>query len=116
MGVDAPYRTFAVVFPDGRVMRRLPENNSELCLERTGQEQDRCANRLLTAWTADIAFVLDPLAKLNISDASGRFTGRRDMTRVGVFGHSLGGAAAAQFCSEDSRCKAAIDVDGESTR
>ena len=112
VGFDAPYRTFTVVFPDGRVMRRLPENNPELCLERTGQEQDRCANRLLTAWTADIAFVLDRLEQLNASDASGKFTGRLDMTRVGVFGHSFGGAAAALFCHEDSRCKAAIDVDG----
>jgi len=34
------------------------------------------------------------------------------MTRVGVFGHSLGGATALQFCHDDSRCKAGIDVDG----
>jgi predicted dienelactone hydrolase len=34
------------------------------------------------------------------------------MSRVGVFGHSFGGATAAQFCSQDSRCKAGIDVDG----
>jgi dienelactone hydrolase len=110
VGFDAPYRTGVVVFPDGRVVGRTPENNPELCL---GQEaQERCANRLLSAWTADIAFVLDRLERLNASDLPGRFTGRLDMTRVGVFGHSLGGAAAAQFCHEDSRCKAGIDVDG----
>jgi predicted dienelactone hydrolase len=56
--------------------------------------------------------VLDRLEQLNASDASGKFTGRLDMTRVGVFGHSFGGATAAQFCSQDSRCKAGIDVDG----
>ncbi len=112
VGFDAPYRTFTVVFPDGRVMRRIPENNPELCLERTGQERDRCATRVLTAWTADMAFVLARLGQLNASDASGKFTGRLDMTRVGVFGHSFGGAAAALFCHEDSRCKAGIDVDG----
>jgi dienelactone hydrolase len=112
VGFDAPYRTSTVVFPDGRVMRRIPENNPELCLERTGPERDSCANRLLTAWTADIAFVLDRLEQLNASDASGKLTGRLDMTRVGVFGHSFGGAAAALFCHEDSRCKAGIDVDG----
>jgi predicted dienelactone hydrolase len=112
VGFDAPYRTFTVVFPDGRVMRRIPENNPERCLEKTGQERDRCAARLLSAWTADIAFVLDRLERLNSSDASGKFTGRLDMTRVGVFGHSFGGATAAQFCHDDSRCKAGIDVDG----
>jgi len=59
-----------------------------------------------------MAFVLNRLEQLNVSDASGKFTGRLDMTRVGVFGHSFGGAAAALFCHEDSRCKAGIDVDG----
>jgi pimeloyl-ACP methyl ester carboxylesterase len=34
------------------------------------------------------------------------------MTRVGILGHSLGGAVAAEFCHEDSRCKAGIDIDG----
>jgi len=112
VGFDAPYRSFTVVFPDGRVMRRIPENNPELCLESTGQERDRCANRLLTVWTADMSFVLDRLEQMNASDASGKFTGRLDMTRIGAFGHSFGGAAAALFCHEDSRCKAGIDVDG----
>jgi platelet-activating factor acetylhydrolase isoform II len=31
---------------------------------------------------------------------------------VGVFDHSLGGATALQFCHNDSRCQAGIDVDG----
>jgi dienelactone hydrolase len=112
VGFDAPYRTSVVVFPDGRVMRRIPENNPEVCLERADHERERCADRLLTAWTADVAFVLDRLEQLNASDASGKFTGRLDMTRVGIFGHSFGGAAAGLFCHEDSRCKAGIDVDG----
>ena len=66
----------------------------------------------MTAWTGDIAFVLDRLARLNVSDSSRKFTGHLDMARVGVFGHSLGGAVAAQFCHEDPRCKAGIDIDG----
>jgi dienelactone hydrolase len=112
VGFDAPYRTYSVVFPDGRVMRRTPENNPELCEDQEQPRQARCVNRVLTAWTADIAFVLDQLERLNVSDPTGKFTGRLDMTRVGVFGHSFGGAQAAQFCSLDSRCKAGIDVDG----
>lgn len=76
VGFDAPYRTNEVVFPDGRVMRRTQENNPELCLELKGPEQARCMNRLLTAWTADIAFVLDRLERLKTSDASGKFAER----------------------------------------
>jgi dienelactone hydrolase len=112
VGFDAPYRTYSVVFPDGRVMRRTPENNPELCEDQEQAQQARCVNKVLTAWTADIAFVLDQLERLNVSDPTGKFKGRLDMTRVGVFGHSFGGAQAAQFCSLDSRCKAGIDVDG----
>ena len=112
VGFDAPYRTSLVVFPDGRVMSRTPQNNPETCVVPDRAQMERCMSRVMTAWTADIAFVLDRLARLNASDSSGRFTGRLDMTRVGVFGHSLGGAVAALFCHEDSRCKAGIDIDG----
>jgi predicted dienelactone hydrolase len=112
VGFDAPYRTNAVVFPDGRVRRRTPENNAELCEGQAPAQQEICVSRVMTAWTYDIGFVLDRLERLNGSDSSGKFTGRLDMTRVGVFGHSFGGATAAQFCHDDSRCKAGIDVDG----
>jgi predicted dienelactone hydrolase len=112
VGFDAPYRTNAVVFPDGRVRRRTPENNAELCEGQAPAQQELCVSRVMTAWTYDIGFVLDRLERLNGSDSSGKFTGRLDMTRVGVFGHSFGGATAAQFCHDDSRCKAGIDVDG----
>ncbi len=112
VGIDAPYRTRTVAFSDGRVLRRTPENDAERCFERAGPEQAPCVTKQLNAWTADIGFVLDRLEQLNISDPSGKFIGRLDMSRVGVFGHSFGGAQAAQFCSRDSRCKAGIDVDG----
>jgi hypothetical protein len=74
VGVDAPYRTGIISFPDGRIIKRIPQNNPEVCLEKTGQERDRCASRFLTAWNSDIAYVLDRLAELNTSDPSGKFT------------------------------------------
>jgi dienelactone hydrolase len=109
VGFDAPYRSFVVVFPDGRVIARAPQNNADLL---GGPQQEQLANKLLQAWSADMGFALDQLERLNTSDPSGRFLGRLDMQRVGVFGHSLGGATALQFCHDDSRCKAGIDVDG----
>ncbi len=112
VGFDAPYRTGLVVFPDGRVMRRTEQNNPEICVVPDRAQMEQCVSRVMTAWTRDIGFVLTGLARLNASDSSGKFSGRLDMTRVGVFGHSLGGAVAAQFCHEDSRCKAGIDIDG----
>lgn len=112
VGFDAPYRTNLVVFPDGRSFRRLPANNPENCLGLRGPAQAGCMNGLLHAWTADMAFVLDRLQSLQAQDASSRFARRLDFARVGVFGHSFGGAQAAQFCHDDPRCKAGIDLDG----
>jgi predicted dienelactone hydrolase len=112
VGPDAPYRTFVVVFSDGRVIRRTPENNPELCEGQPPTQQARCVDRALTAWLSDVSFVFDRLQQLNAPDPSGKFKGRLDLSRVGLFGHSFGGATAAQFCHDDSRCKAAVDVDG----
>jgi dienelactone hydrolase len=109
VGFDAPYRTFVVVLQDGRVIARTPQNNAELV---SGLEKVQLANKLVQAWSADMGFALDQLEQLNASDPSGRFLGRLDMQRVGAFGHSLGGAEALQFCHDDFRCKAGIDVDG----
>jgi dienelactone hydrolase len=109
VGFDAPYRSFVVVLPDGRVVARAPQNNADLL---SGDEQEHLADKLVQAWSADLGIALDQLARLNASDPSGRFLGRLDMQRVGVFGHSLGGATALEFCYDDSRCKAGIDIDG----
>ena len=109
VGFDAPYRTTVVVLPNRRVIARAPQNNADLV---DGLEQERLANKLVQAWTSDMSFALDHLERLNTSDTSGKFLRRLDLQRIGVFGHSLGGATALQFCHDDSRCKAGIDVDG----
>ncbi|MBV9202289.1 MAG: family membership, partial [Alphaproteobacteria bacterium] len=106
VGFDAPYRSWIVVLPDGRVIPRAPQNDADLL---SGPEQEQLATKLVQAWAADTRFALDQLERLNASDASGRFLGRLDMRRVGMFGHSLGGATSLQFCHDDSRCKAGID-------
>lgn len=109
VGFDAPYRSTVVVFPDGRVITRAPQNNADLL---SGDAQKQLAVRLMQAWSADMSFALDRLEKLNADDPTGRFTGRLDLNKIGVFGHSLGGATALQFCHDDPRCKAGVDVDG----
>ena len=108
VGFDAPYRSYVTVFPDGRVIPRAPQNDVELV---RGSRKYALAERLLAAWTADVEFALDRLERLNASDAS-RFHSRLDMQKIGMVGHSLGGATAAQFCHDDARCRAGIDIDG----
>ena len=64
VGFDAPYRTGQVTFPDGRTIMRTPENNPELCVSADHVQQERCANRIITSWNNDIAFVLDRLEQM----------------------------------------------------
>ena len=109
VGFDAPYRSFVVVFPDGRTIARAPQNNADLV---EGSAKQQLAVKLVEAWSADMSFALDQLERLDASDHAGKFLGRLDLQRIGVFGHSLGGATALQFCHNDARCKAGIDVDG----
>jgi hypothetical protein len=107
VGFDAPYRSWFVVFPDGRVVVRSRLANPE---NFPAAEQDRLIERLLPMWSGDARFVVDQLDRLNTSDP--RLAGRLDMRRLGFFGHSFGGATALQFCHDDFRCKAGIDIDG----
>jgi len=108
-GIDAPYRSTVVVFADGRVVARTPQNDADLL---SGDPQKQLATRLVQAWSADMSFALHRLEELNAKDPTGKFTGKLDLEKVGVFGHSLGGAAALQFCHDDLRCKVGVDIDG----
>jgi predicted dienelactone hydrolase len=82
--------------------------NPELCAGRSDEED--CATQIMAPLTGGIGRAIDHLQQIAKSDA--RFKSKVDLARVAVFGHSFGGAQAAQFCSQDRRCKAGIDIDG----
>ncbi|MCY4399065.1 MAG: hypothetical protein OXE96_06990 [Gemmatimonadetes bacterium] len=63
-----------------------------------------------TAWVADAVFVLDQLEALS---NTGRFAGRLDLDRIGMYGWSFGGATSIELAVIDDRVKAAIDHDGQ---
>jgi dienelactone hydrolase len=107
---DAPYRTVITAFPDGRVAIRAAGGDFDRM--PSSSTTQHLATQLMNVWIADLKFVLDQLQELNVNDPTGRFKGAFDMRKVGVAGHSLGGATAAQFCHDDPRCAAGIDIDG----
>jgi predicted dienelactone hydrolase/ketosteroid isomerase-like protein len=61
-------------------------------------------------WAADIGFVIDQLHAMNRPE--GEFAGVLDLERIGVLGHSLGGAASGQITLTDPRVRAGINIDG----
>ncbi len=101
VGITPPYSASTVVFTDGRVVHTAPAASDKGDL-----------NQLVTVWAADVHFVLGQLDQLTTTPQN-RWTGRLDLTRLGFFGHSFGGASAAEACRLESRCKAALDIDGD---
>jgi dienelactone hydrolase len=59
----------------------------------------------------DSSFVLTRILRMG-AKRSGFLAGRVDRRRVGIFGHSLGGATAARELTRDRRFDAGVDLDG----
>ena len=98
VGVNPTY-SVDVVLSSGRVMRSV------------AKAENANYGQLATVWGDDMMFAARQLGDLS-SAPTGRFSGRLEGTRIGYFGHSLGGGAAAQACRHDDRCSGAVDVDG----
>jgi predicted dienelactone hydrolase len=74
------------------------------------EEQGRVAQST-AVWSADMRFALTQLENSS-SDAASPFKAKLDLGRVGVFGHSQGGASSLQVAAEDTRVRAVVDIDG----
>ncbi|GAB3208313.1 lipase [Marinactinospora endophytica] len=99
-----------VQFPGGRVetsrLDDMPEDNPYLAMT--------------DARVDDVRFVLDQLEEIasgDNPDAQGRALPRGlarvlDLSRIGAFGHSAGGATSIHAMAEDDQIDAAVDMDG----
>ena len=108
VGINHTYGAILSVFPDGREIPRSPD---ALPSGVSQAEYDVASNKLVRQWAGDIAFVLDTLESTDANAALGLVAGKMDLGEVGIFGHSTGGGATAEFCATDTRCKAALAMD-----
>ncbi len=104
--ITPTYSSDVVVFPDGRVAEATSAGNPG-----DASDMQAAGDRLVTVWAQDVVFVMNQLDRLNATPGT-MWSQRLDLTHLGVFGHSFGGATAAQVCQMDTRCKAGIDLDG----
>lgn len=111
LGIDHPYESLCVFYPDGRIARYrdLQPNQN---VPNVAEEQFRSYRQRVDWRAADAVFVLNQLEKLANGKPASQFKGRLDLTRIGALGHSIGGVAAAQFCQIDQRFKACLNLDG----
>jgi pimeloyl-ACP methyl ester carboxylesterase len=99
VGLASPGFADVVRFDDGReVVRTLGIG------EKIGADQ--------AIVHADAAYVLDHLRAM-ADDPHGLLHGRVDLTRIGAFGHSLGGTTALMLAARDSTVRAAVNIDGD---
>jgi dienelactone hydrolase len=98
-GIDHTYESHATAFPDGRVTT---------CLARDAPRRDRM-EQVAAGRAADVCFVLDELTGAHPAWPG---AGLIDPSRMGMAGHSAGGAAAIAAMLADSRIRAGIDMDG----
>ena len=103
LGADASYEGFPVRLSDGRVA-----TSSEFVFA-DGLTESR--NRV-DARALDLLFALRQLERLNAGSPVSDVRGRLDLTRVGVFGHSRGGLAAAEACKREPRLRGCLNYDG----
>jgi pimeloyl-ACP methyl ester carboxylesterase len=100
VSINHPYVAGVTVFPDGRSVdiAPVPENDSSFF--------DRSFQTVID----DAIFVLDTLTVMNDEDEF--FKGCFDLSRVGMYGHSFGGAATQVCCIIDPRIDAGLTLDG----
>ena len=99
--LDHPYDTDIVEFPDGSVVLGVTIE-TEAQIEIT-----------LEARTLDASFALDQLSRKSVARSLVPGSKRGlDVRRVGIFGHSLGGATAASTVHNDTRVAGGLNMDG----
>ncbi|MEW1721109.1 hypothetical protein [Streptomyces sp. NPDC093109] len=110
--IDHPYDAGQVEFPGGRVAAYgMPDF--------TGEDDDPVILKAVAVRVADTRFVLEELSRRVRSGRNSRDSslpyglGRiLDLSRTGMFGHSLGGATAAQAMASGVPIAAGADLDG----
>ena len=98
--------------PEGGTMEKItaaPTDVEKEKLMRGYLATLKNTDAVIKRWVLDTRLVLDGLPKDGVP---GRVAARLDLARLGAAGHSMGGVASGQFCVEDRRCKAALNLDG----
>ncbi|MFE9407020.1 alpha/beta hydrolase family protein [Streptomyces sp. NPDC006530] len=98
--LDHAYESVGTSFPGGRLLT---------CVACTAMENGAPGSRVTGARTADVSYLLD---RLTGPHPAWRHAGAIDKGRIGMAGHSIGGAAAVAAMARDGRIGAGVNMDG----
>ena len=103
IAIDHTYVSAATAFPDRIV------SHKEATTDFNTPEPAEIITQIMAD---DSKFVIDKLAEMNDGTIDSLFKGKIKLDAIGVIGHSVGGAVAYNLAINDSRVKAAINLDG----
>ena len=108
VSINHTYDSAASIFPNGRVITQSPVFNTD-----DKSKFMELLKQSVGVRAKDTSFILDKLKVINAGkDPLQILTGKLDLDRVGMLGHSLGGATTAQTLLQDKRFKAGVHLDG----
>lgn len=120
VGLDQPYAAAAVVFPGGREATVFsPRGRMQTLIDQSispSPDVPELNGHALPAGiipylAQDVSFTIDRLTALDQADPHGILTGHLDLSRIGVFGISLGAMVGADACHADARIRACLLMD-----
>ena len=118
VAVPEPFDTPVIPLPDGRILTstQMTEwcSQNELC--QKAMKGDKAAEQELSSVmkddrAQDMIFTLSGLEKINRENPD--LAGVLDLEKVGVFGHSFGGASSVRLAQLDDRIKAVAVLDSD---
>ncbi len=115
--IDHPYHSMYTVDVDGKstmvntsFVQEVLDCNNDVYDDK---EDFNLTKKWMKLRTEDMNFVVDTIIKNAKGNGSGPVYKLIDTDKIGLMGHSLGGAASAQVARERNDIDAVIDIDGE---
>jgi pimeloyl-ACP methyl ester carboxylesterase len=115
-GIDNPGAVASVCFPDSRNIKGLPIENIKALINQSVENLPTIPalnnieyeDGIIPFFSEDVSFAINCLEKINENDFQKILSHHIDITKIGVFGVSLGGIVAAEAAANDNRIKACL--------
>jgi len=105
---DHTYGALGTVFPNDEVVLNNP---SAMPPGSPPEARQAGIELLVETYAGDVRFVIDTLERMQDGAMPSAFSGRLDLGRLGVFGHSTGAGAIYEVCALDARVKCGFGLD-----